>query len=63
MTTLLNFLTAVVAFFKTLFGGGKAKDPVQEIYRHDETVAEKQAAIVADHTRPATDDRLLKGDF
>ncbi len=56
-------ITAVVAFFKALFGGGGKKDPVQEIYRHDENVAEKQSAIVADHTRPATDDRLSKGDF
>ena len=43
--------------------GLQRKDPVQKIDRHDAQIAEKQTAIVADHTRPAADERLRQGDF
>jgi hypothetical protein len=55
-------ISAIVAFIKGLFGI-KPKDPMQEVLKHDATVAEKQAAIVADRTEPDASASLHNADF
>jgi hypothetical protein len=43
--------------------GLQRKDPIQEVYRHDESIAEKQAADLSDRTKPDTVTSLQRGDF
>ena len=59
MSGLFNFLAAIIGWFV----GRKPKVTVTEIAQHDASIAEKQAEILADHTRPDVADRLRAGDF
>ena len=56
------WVSAIIAFIKAMLGI-KGKDPIVEQARENEHVAEKQAAIVVDHTRPLAGDRLRDGTF
>lgn len=56
------FLSALWSGFLALIGLQK-KDSIQDVAEHDATVAEKQAAIVADRSRPDAADRLSNGTF
>jgi hypothetical protein len=59
MSGLFNLLATIFGWLT----GKKAKDPITEVYQHDQTIAEKQASDLADRTKPSTVDSLSRGDF
>lgn len=55
-------IAAVIAFIKALLGG-KPKDPEIVEAQNEAKIAEKQAEIVADRTRPDAASSLRDGKF